>query len=225
MRVETDFSLMSDADNRNPLLSPTSPKVPSYLKPEQEIAMSTGCWLWDYLRRSGAAGYLVPLSGGIGRFIQLQDLAMLRLTLPDSCATAVTVYSMCCLVIKAIEEGNKQAIADCKRLAKYVDRLPTTAEELCNQLFHTIYLGMAKQSSKETRQRAKDLSKVISSYHVNLDIDEVYNAQRNLVIKHLEYEPKFKTEGGTLAESLMLQNIQARSRMVVLESVGLLHTC
>lgn len=197
MRVETDFSLMSDADNRNPLLSPTSPKVPSYLKPEQEIAMSTGCWLWDYLRRSGAAGYLVPLSGGI-----------------DSCATAVTVYSMCCLVIKAIEEGNKQAIADCKRLAKYVDRLPTTAEELCNQLFHTIYLGMAKQSSKETRQRAKDLSKVISSYHVNLDIDEVYNAQRNLVIKHLEYEPKFKTEGGTLAESLMLQNIQARSRMV-----------
>ncbi|KAI9750554.1 MAG: glutamine-dependent NAD(+) synthetase [Lichina confinis] len=73
---------------------------------------------------------------------------------------------------------------------------------------------MAKQSSKETRQRAKDLSEVISSYHVNLDIDDVYNAQRNLVIKHLEYEPKFKTEGGTLAESLMLQNIQARSRMV-----------
>ena len=131
---------------------------------------------------------------------------------------------MCRLVIKAIEEENKQVIADCKRLAKYADRLPTTAEELCNQLFHTIYLGMAKQSSKETRQRAKDLSEVISSYHVNLDIDDVYNAQRNLVIKHLEYEPKFKTEGGTLAESLMLQNIQARSRMVVLVSVGVVHT-
>jgi hypothetical protein len=75
-------------------------------------------------------------------------------------------------------------------------------------------MGMSQQSSKETRKRAKDLSEAIGSYHVNLDIDEVYHAQRNLVVNTLDFEPKFKTEGGTPTENLMLQNIQARTRMV-----------
>lgn len=73
---------------------------------------------------------------------------------------------------------------------------------------------MSKQSSKETRQRAKDLSAAIGSYHVDLDIDEVYNAQRNLIVNALNFEPKFKVEGGSVTENLTLQNIQARSRMV-----------
>jgi NAD+ synthase (glutamine-hydrolysing) len=68
---------------------------------------------------------------------------------------------------------------------------------------------MSKQSSKETRQRARDLAQAIGSYHVNLDIDEVYNAQRNLIVNSLNFEPRFKVEGGTLAENLTLQNIQA----------------
>lgn len=68
---------------------------------------------------------------------------------------------------------------------------------------------MSKQSSKETRQRAKDLAAAIGAYHVNLDIDEVYNAQRNLVITTLNFTPMFKVEGGTIAENLTLQNIQA----------------
>lgn len=36
------------------------------------------CWLWDYLRRSGASGYLLPLSGGA-----------------DSSSTAAIVGCMC----------------------------------------------------------------------------------------------------------------------------------
>ena len=141
---------------------------------------------------------MVPLSGGI-----------------DSCATATIVYSMCRLVIEAVEAGNDQVIEDVKRLAKYEEgKIPKTAQDLCNQLFHTIYMGMSKQSSKETRQRAKDLAEAIGSFHVNLDIDEVYHAQRNLIVNTLKFEPKFKVEGGTVAENLTLQNIQARSRMV-----------
>jgi NAD+ synthase (glutamine-hydrolysing) len=146
----------------------------------------------QFLTRSGQAGYLVPLSGGI-----------------DSCATAVMVFSMCRLVIDAYKAGNEQVIADVKRLAKYTDDIPKTPQELCNQLFHTIYMGMSKQSSKETRQRAKVLSEAIGSYHVNLDIDEVYNAQRNLIVQALNFEPKFKVEGGSIAENQTLQNIQA----------------
>ena len=40
---------------------------------------------------------------------------------------------MCRLVIKAIEAGDEQVIADCKRIARYTEGLPKTPEELCNQ--------------------------------------------------------------------------------------------
>ena len=32
--------------------------------PEEEIAKGPALWLWDYLRRSGARGFFLPLSGG-----------------------------------------------------------------------------------------------------------------------------------------------------------------
>lgn len=54
-----------------------------YHTPEEEIALGPSCWLWDYLRRSGASGFLLPLSGGA-----------------DSSAVAAIVGCMCQLVIK-----------------------------------------------------------------------------------------------------------------------------
>ena len=30
----------------------------------EEIAFGPALWLWDYLRRSGARGFFLPLSGG-----------------------------------------------------------------------------------------------------------------------------------------------------------------
>lgn len=56
-----------------------------YHIPSEEIALGPACWLWDYLRRSGATGYLLPLSGGA-----------------DSSSTAAIVGSMCQLVVKGI---------------------------------------------------------------------------------------------------------------------------
>ena len=44
------------------------------------------CWLWDYLRRSGASGFLLPLSGGA-----------------DSSAVAAIVGSMCQQVVAAVQ--------------------------------------------------------------------------------------------------------------------------
>jgi NAD+ synthase (glutamine-hydrolysing) len=196
-RIQTKFEVGSEEDDLNLGIRPSSAIQPRYHSPEEEIALCTGAFLWDYLRRSGTAGYLIPLSGGI-----------------DSCATATIVFSMCRMVVEACKADNEQVIADVKRIAQYTKAIPETPQELCNQVLHTVYMGMSKQSSKETRSRAKDLSSAIGSYHVNLDIDEVYEAQRNLIVTALEFEPKFKTEGGSQAENLTLQNIQARSRMV-----------
>lgn len=33
------------------------------VSPEEECCLGPACWLWDYLRRSGAAGFFLPLSG------------------------------------------------------------------------------------------------------------------------------------------------------------------
>ena len=198
-RIQTPFELSPEDEDADISKRPTLPVKVRFHSVEEEIALACGCYLWDYLRRSGTAGYLVPLSGGI-----------------DSCATAVIVYSMCRIVIRAIEDGNEQVIEDVKRIAKYNGDgvLPKTPQELCGQIFTTIYMGMKKQSSRETRQRAKDLAEAIGSYHVNLDIDDVYEAQKKLLVDTLNFEPRFKVEGGTNQENLTLQCLQARIRMV-----------
>jgi NAD+ synthase (glutamine-hydrolysing) len=112
----------------------------------------------------------------------------------------------------AVDEGNEQVIEHVKRLVG--NSRPKSPQELCNRILHTVYMGMSKQSSVETRSRARELSDAIGSYHVNLDIDSVFEAQKSLVANTLGFEPKFKVEGGTETENLMLQNIQARTRMV-----------
>lgn len=126
---------------------------------------------------------------------------------------------MCRLVISAIKDDNQTVITTVKRMFGDAP-LPKTPQELCNRVLHTIYMGMSKQSSHETRQRAKDLSQAMGSYHINLDIDSVYQAQKDLVKTSLGFDAKFKVEGGTESENLMLQNIQARTRMVVWQTPG-----
>ena len=49
---------------------------------------------------------------------------------------------------------------------------------------------------------------------MNVDIDEVFDAQKNIFSRATGFEPKFKIHGGSVAENLALQNVQARSRMV-----------
>jgi NAD+ synthase (glutamine-hydrolysing) len=111
---------------------------------------------------------------------------------------------MCRLVVAAIKANNEEVIADVKRIAVYSDKLPETAEEFCNQIFHTVYMGMEKQSSKETRQRAKDLSKRIGSYHTDMNIDDTFHATKNLLTQGTGFEPKFKVHGGSTTENRML---------------------
>ncbi len=38
--------------------------TPKKYTENEELSLAPSCWLWDYLRRSGASGYFVPLSGG-----------------------------------------------------------------------------------------------------------------------------------------------------------------
>lgn len=202
-RIKVDFNLCKTAGALNPKARLTPPMEPRYHLPEEEIALGPACWMWDYLRRSKAAGFLVPLSGGI-----------------DSCATATITYSMCRLVVREISEGNEVVIEDAKRLCGGKDPHGLTPEQFCNKVFSTVFMGMQAQSSKETRTRAKELAKAIGAHHTDTNIDEMVKSLHHLVAGILDFEPKFKVHGGSQTENLALQNFQSRSRMVLAYALG-----
>ena len=135
----------------------------------------------------------------------------------DSCATSVLVFSMCKLVAQAIKDENQQVIEDCQRITAK-DRpwvLQATAEDICNGLFHTAFLGMEKQSSPDTRSRAKGLAERINSHHIDCDLDLVFNAMTKFFSLVMNKTLNFKVHGGSNTENIALQNIQARLRMVI----------
>jgi len=169
-----------------------------YHSPEEEICLGPACWLWDYLRRSRQGGFLVPLSGGM-----------------DSSSTATLVYSMCNLVVESIQNGNTKALDDIRVIVGEDDYTPNDPKELCGRIFVTLYLG-TKNSSMETRNRAAALGNQIGSYHMNVNIDKVVTALVETFAEASDGNtPRFTAHGGSVRENLALQNVQARSRMVM----------
>ncbi|KAF8504123.1 hypothetical protein JB92DRAFT_2968916, partial [Gautieria morchelliformis] len=199
-RIEAPFALSSGQLDQVLDIPAAGSFALRYHTPEEEIALGPACWLWDYLRRSRTQGYFIPLSGGI-----------------DSCATSVIVYSMCRLVAEAATRADKQVIEDARRMtgeppdSSYI---PSDPREFANRIFYTCYMG-TENSSEETRRRAKLLAEAIGSYHVDLNMDSVVTAIRQLFSFVTGVKPKFRANGGSSAENLALQNIQARLRMVL----------
>lgn len=187
---------------------PTPAIKPHYHEPEEEIARGPACWLWDYLRRSGAAGFLLPLSGGA-----------------DSSSVAAIVGCMCQMAVEAAAI-DPAVLTDVRRLCGHpatnstdgsvVDSGATipTAHELANRVLTTVYMG-TENSSDETRSRAASLSSQIGAYHMDVKIDMIVSAMTQLFAVITGKTPRFRVHGGTNAENLALQNIQARLRMVL----------
>lgn len=192
-RVEVDFSLSGPAP------APPSPAVPIRLHaPEEEIALGPACWLWDYLRRSGLGGFFVPLSGGA-----------------DSSAVVAIVGSMCQLLLREIHAGNEAVLEDVRRVCGREEGWrPECAQALAHELLYTCYMG-TKNSSRATRRRAKQLAAEVGAYHLEVGIDRIVGAWVGLFERATGKRPQFRAHGGSAAENLALQNIQARSRMVL----------
>ena len=129
IRLDLDVRLSGPEEFAEPNAGPSPALEPRYHAPEEEIALGPACWLWDYLRRSHAAGYFLPLSGGI-----------------DSCATAVIVHSMCREVMKGISQENQQVIKDVRQVCAEPEEsnwLPSSAQELCRYLCLSISLSLS----------------------------------------------------------------------------------
>jgi NAD+ synthase (glutamine-hydrolysing) len=74
----------------------------------QEIANAPALWLWDYLRRSGARGFFLPLSGGA-----------------DSASVSAIVASMARIVFESIKLGDLKALIDLRRIVHDQHFVPT----------------------------------------------------------------------------------------------------
>jgi len=92
--------------------------------------------------------------------------------------------------------------------------IPSDPREFANRIFHTCYMG-TENSSVETRRRARQLADAIGSYHIDLNMDTIVTSLRNLFAFVTGAKPQFRAHGGSAAENLALQNIQARLRMVL----------
>ncbi|XP_037102571.1 glutamine-dependent NAD(+) synthetase isoform X2 [Syngnathus acus] len=194
-RIKVDFSLSSNDDD---IFLPTHQAITWHLPtPEEEISLGPACWLWDYLRRSGQAGFLLPLSGGV-----------------DSSSVACIVYSMCVLVCQAIENGNNQVLEDVRRLIGDDTYFPQQPRELCGHIFTTCYMG-SENSSADTCDRAKKLASQIGSTHMNINIDMAVKGILGIFSMVTGRWPQFLANGGSHRENLALQNVQARVRMVL----------
>lgn len=124
---------------------------------------------------------------------------------------------MCIRLIRLIILADENVIADARRIAGEPEDssyVPADPREFCSRIFHTCYMG-TENSSKETRQRARQLAEDIGAYHTDLNMDSLVTAVRELFAFVTGQRPRFRVHGGTAAENLALQNIQARLRMVI----------
>jgi NAD+ synthase (glutamine-hydrolysing) len=211
---------------RPPPPPPSSPPIaPRYHTPVEEIAFGPACWLWDYLRRSGAAGFVLPLSGGA-----------------DSAAVGAIVAAMARLVCEAVDGGDAGVEADARRVGGYGADEPLGGPAgLASRLLLTVYLSSASASSPESRARAAALASDVGSTHVEVAIDGVVAAALGAMTEGLTAAaaarggssgggdasasqpppppsippPRCRADGGSPTEALALQNLQARSRMVL----------
>lgn len=125
---------------------------------------------------------------------------------------------MCHLVTSAAngKDGDPRVQQDIQRIIGQPDSpyLPLTPAELAQHVLHTSYMG-TKNSSEATSSRASRLAAQVGSYHLEMKIDSMVES----VVLAFQFitgrRPEFTLHGGTNAEDLALQNIQARLRMVM----------
>ena len=124
---------------------------PFYHAQEREIGLGPALWMWDYLRKCGAGGFYIPLSGGL-----------------DSCSCALIVYTMAHFI--AENSGIPQVRADLIRILGLnanaseteINSIISDSKQLTNRLLYTCYLG-TENSSDASRVRAENLAKTINS--------------------------------------------------------------
>ena len=185
-RVKAEFMLsgvtyINAQQQRVFFVPPPSPAMmhgPRYHTKEEEICLGPACWLWDYLRRSGASGFFLPLSGGA-----------------DSASTCALVGIMCELVFQAVsgENPDEVVISDLRRIMGHT---PERAEALRSELAQIQAQLVTEMSAAEVspaRPSSNSLSNISSDCQDMLKF-RLSKVQSRLAAIDLAYIPKSAKE-------------------------------
>ncbi|XP_037772533.1 glutamine-dependent NAD(+) synthetase-like [Penaeus monodon] len=160
-RVQADFWLCSDADEGGPSIPPfPTPLAITPPPPEEQALSGPACWLWDFLRRSGRRGLLLPLEADI-----------------DSSLTAAIVVRMCRLVVKAVASGDEKVLSDIRRIVGQEDYVPNENRDLCRRLVRTLCLQGEGRSARHLAL-AEALAKDMGSRHTTADLSGAVRAMQ-----------------------------------------------
>lgn len=165
--------------------------------PSKQLMLAASSYLWDYIRKSGASGIFLPLSGGA-----------------DSGITALIVYFMCVRLMVYVNEGDQEVLTALRKVVGIKDYIPKSPKEICHHIFSTSYMASAN-SGQVTRKRAKDLAEFIGADHSEVEIENIVKEFHNLMKTAFNITMKFQHLGGSWREDIALQNIYARVRMVL----------
>ncbi|GMT23683.1 hypothetical protein PFISCL1PPCAC_14980, partial [Pristionchus fissidentatus] len=178
----------------SPLDKLPSEIIPIQHSPTEELCEGPPAWLWHYLRRSKMGGFFVPLSGG-----------------QDSAAVATMVRLMAEKVTSSVKKADENGTDDPSYYLNG-ERVGTNADELTNKILHTVYMA-SEHSSMETRKCADDLAGEIKSSHSSILIDTAVSALLGIFKLAQGFIPTFASSDNR--ETMALQNVQARIRMVL----------
>ena len=141
-RIDASEISLCHSEEKSFKIPVTQVVEPFYHPEDEEIGLGPALWMWDYLRKSGAGGFYIPLSGGL-----------------DSCSCALIVYTMC----RKLAENYDFIKEDLKKiLGSGDDGVLANPREICNKLLYTCYLGTSN-STELSRLRAQNLAKDINS--------------------------------------------------------------
>lgn len=175
-----------------------SPVIPvPALVDEEEMGLGLSRYMWDYLCRSTAGGFFLPLSGGV-----------------DSGSTSLFVYYMCNKICEIVnmpvdsadkmrlwtvvnEKLNTFLVSFGRRpgYAKYTKKSVTegakiTTKQLVNIVLHTCNMP-TKNNTEAIRAQASDLARALGSYHITTPINNAFIAAKNMVADvHFGYTVK-----------------------------------
>jgi len=195
-RIYINFRLCQSKEEATAPLETTS----FALEKHAEIGYGPACYLWDLLRKSGACGYFLPFSGGA-----------------DSTATALIVYNMAYLVLETLEEksqGHEFISGELRKIVRDDKFMPKSPQDIVKKVLYTCYMK-SKHSSDKTRKRAENIANEIGCVHSEVEIDGMCEGFMKSGDAFLTQRPRFESEGGDMREDLALQNLQARTRMVL----------
>ena len=139
----------------------------------KNIVDAASCWMWDYLRKAGVMGFMLPLSGGA-----------------DSATTASIVFNMCLIMSSTYKKEQKLDFYGTNSITIYINKYfpnktDITPELLCSRILNTVYLPTKFSSVSKDNNITKDISEVIIEIGPNMDENIIIEYASNMTTGYL----------------------------------------